>query len=159
MTNRELVDCVANLGLSKLKLNMMLRRHHMELFNEIVKRTKFLDDSCIGENSWRTVPILARLHCLEHDLTKMPVCANPDCSNILFWSKGGSSFHKHCCKRCSNSDPDVMNPKKGKRNQFTSTWCRESDVFKVCVGKGKGNLPQEQWRSISNAVKGDTREG
>lgn len=108
MTNQELVDCVANLGLSKLKLNMMLRRHHMELFNEIVKRTKFLDDSCIDENSWRTVPILARLHCLGHDLTKMPVCANPDCSNIVFWSKGGSSFHKHCCKRCSNSDPDVM---------------------------------------------------
>ena len=108
MSNQELVDCVANLGLSKLKLNTMLRRHHVELFNEIVNRTKFLDDSCVGENSWRTVPILARLHCLEYGLTKMPICANPDCDNIVFWSKGGSSFPQHCCKRCSNSDPDVI---------------------------------------------------
>ena len=108
MTDQELLAKVVVLGFSRRKLNLMLRKYHNDLFNEIVRRTKFLDDCCIEENANRVVPILARLYSLEHGLNALPICENPECDNPVFWGKGGSSFGRFCCRRCSNSDPGVL---------------------------------------------------
>ena len=65
MTNQELVEMVKGLNIHELKLNVMLRKHHIELFNEIVRRTSYLVGDFYKNN---VVPMLARLYCLDHDI-------------------------------------------------------------------------------------------
>lgn len=90
MSNQQLLEEVRNIGVCTGKLNAYLQSHHPELFVEITERTHFLNDFYKD----KSVPILARLYCLEHNLKEQPRCQNPNCPNHSYvsWCRGTNSF-------------------------------------------------------------------
>ena len=104
MTNEQLSLLVRKLQISNRRLKIYLIGHQSSLYNEIVSRTKFLDD-------WyknKTVPILARLYCIEHNLKSQPICKNPNCKHhnpAVGWMNGVNRFRDYCCIYCANNDP------------------------------------------------------
>ena len=102
MSNRELLDKIQELGIYQGKLNAYLRRHYPELFNELVSRTHFLDDFYKD----KTVPMPARLYCIEHNLKEQPKCQHPDCTNPVAWCHDGSGkFLLYCSAQCKDDAP------------------------------------------------------
>ena len=105
MSNRELLDKIQELGIYQGKLNAYLKKHFPDLFNELVSRTHFLDDFYKD----KSVPMPARLYCLEHDLKEQPRCQNPNCPNHnphVKWKHNGTySFDMYCCRNCRVSSP------------------------------------------------------
>ena len=102
----------------------MLKKHHPSLYDEILKRTQFLDANSFSNGA---VPMQARLYCLEHDLHEHPMCHNPTCHNTVGWCKANLEFQHHCCNACSNKDPDTIKKAEetnlrnlGVRNAFQS---------------------------------------
>lgn len=71
MSNQELLECVKGLGKHPSVLNVFMKNHHEGILNEIILRTHFLDD---GFYVGKSVPIMARLYCLEHDIKEHPRC-------------------------------------------------------------------------------------
>ena len=101
MTNCVLLDEINKLGIYPGRLNAYLNKHHPNLFNELVSRTHFLDDFYKD----KSIPIPARLYCLEHNLNEQPKCQHPDCNNPVKWNSNTNSFMLHCCNTHSKSDP------------------------------------------------------
>ena len=99
MSNQELLDEVNNLNINRLKLNVMLKKHHQELFNEIVKRTSFLTGEFYVNE---VVPMLARLYCLEHGINSQPICNH--CRNPVKWRSDLNSFATYCSMSCMYED-------------------------------------------------------
>ena len=101
MTNQELVKLVKSLNIHELKLNVMLRKHHIELFNEIVRRTSYLVGDFYKNN---VVPMLARLYCLEHDICEHPKCSYSECTHNVKWRSDLKRFATYCSVECTNED-------------------------------------------------------
>ena len=104
MSNHELLDKIQGLGIYQGKLNAYLEKHFPELFNELVSRTHFLDDFYKD----KSVPMPARLYCLEHDLKEQPRCQHQECNNPTKWKTQGF-FGKYCSRRCMFSDEKHWN--------------------------------------------------
>ena len=104
ISNEELLKTIQDLHIGQQKLNSYLKKHFSELFNELVKRTNFLNDYYES----KSVPILARLYCIEHNIKEHPTCQNPYCSNHnkVEWRNGINQFAKYCCRKCSSQDPE-----------------------------------------------------
>ena len=103
MSNAQLLDEIRKVKLTvdSVHLNRYVKNHYPELYQEMKKRTKFLSDY-YGEKS---VPINAIIYSLEHGMTEMPICAHPNCSNIVGWNK--TNFRIYCCREHCVSDPMV----------------------------------------------------
>lgn len=101
MTNQELVEMVKSLNIHELKLNVMLRKHHSELYNEVVKRTSYLVGDFYKNN---VVPMLARLYCLEHDICEQPKCSYSECTHNVKWRSDLKRFATYCSRKCTYDD-------------------------------------------------------
>ena len=105
MTNQELVDEILSYKTNYSNLNKFIKNKNFQLYCEVVHRTKFLDD-CFG----KLVPIKSRIYCLQNNLTSVPICNNPNCTNFVKWDKDG--FRSHCSNYCSQHDELVINKRK-----------------------------------------------
>ena len=103
MSDTQLLDEIhkVELKIDSVHLNRYVKNHYPELYRELKNRTQFLFDY-YGEN---LVPIHAIIYSLEHGLVGMPICAHPDCSNVVGWNKSG--FRVYCCREHCVSDPNV----------------------------------------------------
>ena len=140
-------------------LDRVLRNHHKEIYDELVLRTSFLDN---GYFKGRSVPILARLYCIEHSLTTSPICQNPKCNNPVEWRNGLHVFAPHCCRKCYLEDPNshhkedatklikygnahYNNPKKrvatAIRKWGKGNYCNRKKSKETCQSKFHGNAP------------------
>ena len=102
-SNQDLLKAISEINKRPDVLDRFLKNHHPILHSELVLRTKFLDE---GYFKGKSVPILARMYCLEHDLTSSPTCQNPDCGNPVEWRNGSHKFAEHCCWQCYLDDPN-----------------------------------------------------
>ena len=101
MSNAELLEEVKRIDVYPNKLNTVLKNHYSSLFDELVYRTKFLDDFYVSGDT----PILARLYCLENNLKSQPTCQHPECDNRTRWDNYNRSFNSYCCMKHRSSDP------------------------------------------------------
>ena len=103
MSGTQLLDELhkVELEVDSVHLNRYVKNHYPELYQELKKRTKFLSDYY----DKRPVPIHAIIYSLEHGIIEMPICAHPDCSNVVGWNKSG--FRVYCCREHCVSDPNV----------------------------------------------------
>ena len=102
-SNQDLLKAISEINKRPDVLDKFLKNHHQAIYHELVSRTKFLDNGYFKNKS---VPILARMYCLEHDLTSSPTCQNPDCDNPVEWRNGSHKFAEHCCWQCYLDDPN-----------------------------------------------------
>ena len=158
-SNKDLLDFIKSLNKRPDVLNRFLKNHHRNIYDEIVARTQFLDD---GYFNGKPVPILARMYCLEHELSTSPTCQNPDCSNPVEWRNGSHIFAPHCCRQCYLDDPNshhkeeetkerkfgnahYNNPKRRVATAFRKwgkdNYCNRKKSRKTCQDKYNGNAP------------------
>lgn len=158
-SNKDLLDFIKSLNKRPDVLNRFLKNHHRNIYDELVARTQFLDDGYFKDKS---VPILARLYCLEHELTASPTCQNPDCNNPVEWRNGSHKFAEHCCWQCYLDDPNshwkedatkeqkygdahYNNPKKrvatAFRNWGKDNYCNRVKCRTTCQDRYNGNAP------------------
>ena len=106
LSNQQMVDIVNSLNTVKNVKSVLVKNHMPDLYSEICRRTQFIDDAYVPKG-WK-VEFASRLYCLEHNLTSLPVCENPNCSHQrpVRWARG-YGFRHHCCKKCSKNDPKV----------------------------------------------------
>ena len=102
-SNQDLLKAISEINKRPDVLDRFLKNHHQAIYHELVSRTKFLDNGYFKNKS---VPILARIYCLEHDLASSPTCQNPDCDNPVEWRNGSHKFAEHCCWQCYLDDPN-----------------------------------------------------
>ena len=106
LSNQELLSIVKEIPIRFNYLSGYLRKHYKTLYNEILSRTDFLNE--FFERKQKSIPLPARLYCLEHNLKEHPRCENPNCSShgLVDWCRGTQSFRKYCCAECVISDPN-----------------------------------------------------
>ena len=128
LTNQELVSEIRLFKTNLSNLNKMIQNRNPVLFNEIVSRTNFLDKQ-LPQNH---VPISARIYCLENNVSAVPLCRRPNCTNRVKWDATG--FRHHCSNSCCQNDPDVIN--QHKETSFRKYGCscslQHPDVKKKC---------------------------
>ena len=107
-TNIEIIEKIKSLNVHVCRMNTYIKKHHPELFHEVVQRTSFLDKNY----NKSTVPFLARIYCLKHNLSEQPRCQNPNCNNPVEWYSGIKSFRQFCCPRCSTLSKETQNKMK-----------------------------------------------
>ena len=162
-SNQDLLKAISEINKRPDVLDRFLKNHHQDIYHELVSRTKFLDN---GYFKNKPVPILARMYCLEHDLTSSPTCQSPKCDNPVEWRNGSHKFAEHCCwqcylddpnshhkeeetKRIKYNDPYFSNRKKYKENMlkkhgvehFSQTKEWKDKYLKTCNEKFGGNAP------------------
>ena len=103
--NIELVAEVSKIDVPIRELIKYLKKNNIGLYSEIINRTEFLDN---GAYKGKTVPILYRLYCLEHNLTSSPTCSHPNCNNPVKWDCTRRLPSAFCCRGCNNSDPNMV---------------------------------------------------
>ena len=101
LSNEDLLK-ILNDNWNVRQLSQLIRYGNIAIpiINELLNRTKFIDEYC---NEF--VSIKTRLYCIECNLTDIPICANPNCQNKVPLVDG--EFHKYCCKACQNSDKEL----------------------------------------------------
>lgn len=80
MSNEEFIKLIDDV-LSKFKMNFygrILKTHHKAMFDEIVRRTSFLDEN-------HMIPFTARLYCIRNNLYSNPICSCDGCQNTVEW--------------------------------------------------------------------------
>ena len=84
-------------------LSCNLHKINLCVYQELQNRTIFLDRFYCKEK----VPMMARLYCIEHNVTELPICQNPNCQNhnLVGWDKRRNRFNRYCCKECCKEDP------------------------------------------------------
>ena len=158
-SNQDLLKAISEINKRPDVLDRFLKNHHQAIYHELVSRTKFLDNGYFKNKS---VPILARMYCLEHDLTSSPTCQNPDCDNPVEWRNGSHKFAEHCCRQCYLDDPNshwkedatkeqkygdahYNNPKKrvatAFRNWGKNNYCNRVKSKTTCQDRYNGNAP------------------
>ena len=122
--------------------------------DEIISRTSFLDETVLG-----FVPILARLYCLEHNLTSHPECQNPDCNNKVEWRNGLHRFAPYCSMQCRDTDP--MFQKKKEHGIFAKhgvSNCMKLDWVKDKVRKTNLDRLGVEYAAQSPYIQKKTRQ-
>ena len=114
MSNHELLTCLNNYKVTISHLLRVIKRRNPELLNELINRTKFLDEYYSNLNE--SVPLPARLYCLEHDLESQPICKHDGCNVLVEWSRGYGKFRDFCCTQHSNSDESVIKKMEDAKN-------------------------------------------
>ncbi len=114
MSNHELLTCLNNYKVTISHLLRVIKRRNPELLNELINRTKFLDEYYSNLNE--SVPLPARLYCLEHDLESQPICKHDGCNVRVEWSRGYGKFRDFCCTQHSNSDENVIKKMEDAKN-------------------------------------------
>ena len=158
-SNQDLLKAISEINKRPDVLDRFLKNHHQDIYNELVSRTKFLDNGYFKEKS---VPILARIYCIEHDLKSSPTCQNPTCDNPVEWRNGTHKFAEHCCWQCYLDDPNshhkeeetkkrkygnayYNNPKKivatAFRNWGKDNYCNRVKCKTTCQDRYNGNAP------------------
>lgn len=80
---------------------------------ELIKRTSFLDE----HYSERSVSIYERIYCLLNEIHSLPICAHPDCNNIVEWNNDNRSYRKYCCRKHCMSDPGMRDKSRNTKIQ------------------------------------------
>lgn len=129
LSNQELVSEVLQFNTNFANLNKMIKNRNPDLYQEIIRRTIFLDEQ-LQQNP---IPIQARLYCLTNNIVEVPICLGKDCTNRVKWyNKNG--FGQHCSNSCCQNDPDVIN--QHKETSFRKYGCsctlQHPDVKKKC---------------------------
>ena len=108
LSNRELLEHIRELNMPVRSMSKFIKNgHHIPVLDELISRTNFLDST-----SRVFVPILARLYCIEHDITEHPRCQNPNCPNVVEWRNGLHRFAPYCSMKCRDSDPEFQTRKR-----------------------------------------------
>lgn len=101
LSNEELLLEVKNLNMPIKSMSKFIKNnHHNPILDEVISRTSFLDETVLG-----FIPILARLYCLEHNLTSHPECQNPECVHKVEWRTSIHGFAPYCSLKCRSTDP------------------------------------------------------
>ena len=102
MSNQELINEIKKFDINSHQLGNILRHRTPDLWNEIIKRTKFLDEQLT------TTPIFIgiRLYAIEHNMTQVPTCAKEKCTHTTFWNRRKHCFSKYCSHKCKYEDPN-----------------------------------------------------
>ena len=72
--------------------------HRMDLYNELVARTIFLEDG---------IEMSGRLYCLEHGITSRPMCEVCG-ENPTSWNRKTRSFARYCCAQCRENNLETQ---------------------------------------------------
>ena len=128
MSNEELINLIDNI-LSKFTMNFygrIIKNHHKEMYDEIMRRTSFLDES-------HPIPFTARLYCIRNNLSSNPRCSYKGCYNTVEWYGKTNSFRQYCSSECKNKDEKFWNKvqntcecRYGVRNPFQSDEVKKS---------------------------------
>ena len=104
MSNEEFIKLIDDV-LSKFKMNFygrILKTHHKAMFDEIVRRTSFLDEN-------HMIPFTARLYCIRNNLYSNPICSCDGCQNTVEWYGKINAFRQYCSNECKNKDEKFWN--------------------------------------------------
>ena len=101
LTDIELIECINSLKLHPKTFRVALSHRFPELYLELKKRTCFLNTSY---TETKEVSIFARIYCLEHGLTAIPLCARDGCTNHVHWNNDNRTFHRFCSNKCKAND-------------------------------------------------------
>ena len=139
LSNQELLSLVKEINVNLNYLNGHLRKFHKPLFDEILHRTEFLNVFYLEHN--KSVPMPARLYCIEHNITEHPKCQNPNCPNHNFvdWNRNTKSFRKYCCNTCATSDPNY--------------WERMNEYYMNTIGVPYPLMSKEIQRHAQESVR------
>lgn len=107
-TNQELIETIQSIDKHPSGLNSYLKHKNPELLNELKTRTSFLDTHYKN----KSVSIFERIYCLSNDIHEMPICAHPNCSNIVEWNNDNRLYRKYCCRKHCMSDPNMREKSK-----------------------------------------------
>lgn len=128
LSNVELLLIVKNLNMTTKSMSKFIKNnHHNPVLDEVISRTNFLDETVLG-----FIPILARLYCLEHNLTSHPECQNPECDHKVEWRNGLHKFAPYCSMKCRDTDPGFQERKQqamferhGVKNCMELDWVKD----------------------------------
>ena len=152
-TNEEIMSIIDGIDVKNNCLNRHLKSNHSDLLKEIVDRTSFLDDVFDSGK----ISIFLRLYCIKNNLTSVPICQNPNCSNRVSIKKG--KFTKYCSIKCLSSDEDVKLKRRttckriyGGENPMSSKKVRDK-IRTTCIERFGVEHPQQ-----TNSVKEKTKK-
>ena len=103
LTNQELLIEIQNFNVTSKQLGNIIRHQCPKLWDEIIKRTQFLDN----ELTKNPIFFEIRLFALEHNLEHVPTCSGLNCSHLVHWNRRNRCFSKHCSQKCKYEDPNI----------------------------------------------------
>ena len=143
LSNDDIIEIVNEIDVKNNCLNRKLKSNHSELLDDIKRRTSFLDNT-FNSNK---ISIFLRLHCIKNNLTSVPTCHNPNCSNHVSFKKG--NFTKYCSIKCLSSDEDVKLKRRttckriyGGENPMSSNEVRNK-IRETCIERFGVEHPQQ----------------
>ena len=95
---KNIIDCYGILSINS-KLNKQHRHVHAELYEAVLKNTKFLPDNC---------STYERLYCLQNGIKTITKCANPNCNKHTKFNLT-THYQKYCSRKCQMECIDEIN--------------------------------------------------
>ena len=111
MTNLEIINFIKNLNIYKSKYQIYLKNHHLDIYNEILEKTKFLDETNIKN---KNISFAERLYAIKNNLVDRPKCKCCN-KNYLEFNTDISQYRNYCSTKCSKSSSETIT----KRRQST----------------------------------------
>lgn len=100
----ERIEEVKSRNLRGSHITAFFKKNYPDVWEELLKQTSFLDSEYEKINY--RVPLQARIYCVEHDISVLPICANPECDHTLpvRWDYATNKFKTYCCAKCCHYD-------------------------------------------------------
>lgn len=161
MTKEIILETIRSVNKKGKHLVLFLKKNHPDIMDEIMSKTKFLDEAYAKFNE--TPMFRARLYCIENDITEIPTCQNPDCHSGKppRWDYGKGQFKRFCSCECrdewfrevSSKDlyreqiNDACERKYGNRNIFRSRHFKEESEKTCLKNHGVKHISlSKEWR-------------
>lgn len=124
----------------------IIKNHYKNLYDEILRRTEYLDES-------HPIPFTVRLYCIRNNLSSNPRCSCKGCHNTVEWYGKTNGFRQYCSRECKNKDENFWNKVQdtcenrfGVRNPF------QSDIIKERIKEININNLGVPYPMMSNEV-------
>lgn len=152
MTNSELISTIKNIQNEKQLINCVLalyiKKHNVDLYNEVINRTSFLD-------KFSKVTFFERLYCLENNLNDRPKCKVCNDKYVSRFYPGKMQYNLWCSVSCSCKDKDTLQKSKQTRQQlYGSENYRGNDKARATrMQKNNGHYHSEDFVSKVKQTK------
>ena len=123
MTNQELYQTIIEIqqkdNISRDNFKRYLKNHYLDLYEELMVKTSFLNKFEDPSDKNKIVSIYERLYCLKNELKDRPRCKVCHTEYVCRFIRGDNTYSKWCSARCQASDPEcISKSKQTRKNKY-----------------------------------------
>ena len=107
MTYKEISLFLENLNIGKSKREIFLKNHYPDILNEILKATKFLNETNKDD---REITFAERVFCILHNIHERPKCIQ--CGSYVMFAKDRGCYREFCSQTCSRKSEQTKTKRK-----------------------------------------------